>query len=117
MERAGIDPEIVDDRDAKYTKHITLSYTFYEIDLPEDVQAAQDLSPEDRDAMIRGMVARLENRLAEDGGPPRLRLAEQEERRQGLSHQITSADTSHLSCTARSRGVGDGSSGSGRCEG
>lgn len=36
----------------------------------EDVQAAQDLSPEDRDAMIRGMVARLENRLAEDGGPP-----------------------------------------------
>lgn len=37
-----VDPEIVDDRDAKYTKHITLSYTFYEIDLPEDVQAALD---------------------------------------------------------------------------
>ncbi|KID12586.1 cytochrome C oxidase assembly protein, partial [Rhodobacteraceae bacterium PD-2] len=31
------------DRDAKYTKHITLSYTFYEIDLPEQTQAALDL--------------------------------------------------------------------------
>ena len=31
-----VDPEIVDDREAKYAKHITLSYTFYEIDLPED---------------------------------------------------------------------------------
>lgn len=30
-----VDPEIVEDRDAKYTKHITLSYTFYEIDMPE----------------------------------------------------------------------------------
>ena len=29
-----VDPEIVDDRDAKYTKVITLSYTFYEKDLP-----------------------------------------------------------------------------------
>lgn len=35
-----VDPEIVDDRDAKHTGHITLSYTFYEIDLPEDTQAA-----------------------------------------------------------------------------
>jgi cytochrome c oxidase assembly protein subunit 11 len=35
-----VDPEIVTDRDAKYTKHITLSYTFHEIDLPEEVQAA-----------------------------------------------------------------------------
>ena len=34
-----VDPEIVDDRDAKYTHTITLSYTFYEIDLPEQ-QAA-----------------------------------------------------------------------------
>ncbi|MCH2164465.1 MAG: cytochrome c oxidase assembly protein [Marinovum sp.] len=32
-----VDPEIVDDRDAKYTPRITLSYTFYEIDLPEDI--------------------------------------------------------------------------------
>ncbi len=30
-----VDPEIVEDRDAKYTHTITLSYTFYEIDLPE----------------------------------------------------------------------------------
>ncbi|MGK7651796.1 cytochrome c oxidase assembly protein [Roseovarius sp. B08] len=38
-----VDPEIVDDRDAKYTKTITLGYTFYEIDLPEDeTQAALD---------------------------------------------------------------------------
>lgn len=34
-----VDPEIVNDRDAKYTKKITLSYTFYEIDLPDDQQA------------------------------------------------------------------------------
>ncbi len=31
-----VDPEIVDDRDAKFVHTITLSYTFYEIDLPED---------------------------------------------------------------------------------
>jgi cytochrome c oxidase assembly protein subunit 11 len=38
-----VDPDIVDDRDAKYTKVITLSYTFYEIDLPEEQAAlAQD---------------------------------------------------------------------------
>ncbi|SEO96357.1 cytochrome c oxidase assembly protein subunit 11 [Salinihabitans flavidus] len=41
-----VDPEIVDDRDAKYTKHITLSYTFYEIELPEARQAALTQSPE-----------------------------------------------------------------------
>jgi cytochrome c oxidase assembly protein subunit 11 len=35
-----VDPGIVDDRDARHTSHITLSYTFYEIDLPEDRQAA-----------------------------------------------------------------------------
>ena len=34
-----VDPEILEDRDAKYTHTITLSYTFYEIDLPEQ-QAA-----------------------------------------------------------------------------
>ena len=37
-----VDPEIVTDRDAKHTNHITLSYTFYEIDLPEETQAALD---------------------------------------------------------------------------
>jgi cytochrome c oxidase assembly protein subunit 11 len=30
-----VDPEIVDDRDAKFTTVITLSYTFYETELPE----------------------------------------------------------------------------------
>ncbi len=34
-----VDPEIVDDRDAKFVKEITLSYTFYEIDLPEHIAA------------------------------------------------------------------------------
>jgi cytochrome c oxidase assembly protein subunit 11 len=29
-----VDPEITTDRDAKYVQHITLSYTFYETDLP-----------------------------------------------------------------------------------
>ncbi|MCJ7873039.1 cytochrome c oxidase assembly protein [Marinovum sp. 2_MG-2023] len=33
-----VDPAIVEDRDAKYTKHITLSYTFYEIDMPETAE-------------------------------------------------------------------------------
>ena len=31
-----VDPEILEDRDAKHKKRITLSYTFYEIDLPEE---------------------------------------------------------------------------------
>ena len=31
-----VDPDITTDRDAKYTHTITLSYTFYEIDLPEE---------------------------------------------------------------------------------
>lgn len=31
-----VDPDIVDDRDAKYTHTITLGYTFYQIDMPED---------------------------------------------------------------------------------
>ncbi len=32
-----VDPEIVNDGEAKFAQHITLSYTFYETDLPEDV--------------------------------------------------------------------------------
>jgi cytochrome c oxidase assembly protein subunit 11 len=36
-----VDPEIVEDRDAKHAPHITLSYTFYEIDLPEEMAAAE----------------------------------------------------------------------------
>ena len=35
-----VDPEIVDARDAKYTKVITLSYTFYEKDLPLEQENA-----------------------------------------------------------------------------
>ena len=31
-----IDPEIVNDREAKFVNSVTMSYTFYEIDLPED---------------------------------------------------------------------------------
>lgn len=38
-----VDPEIVEDRDGKYIHTITLSYTFYEIDLPEGYAAVQDL--------------------------------------------------------------------------
>lgn len=37
-----IDPEIVNDRDAKYAKVITLSYTFYETDAPEEAAALAD---------------------------------------------------------------------------
>ena len=38
-----VDPEIVKDRDGKYVHTITLSYTFYQIDLPESyASVAQD---------------------------------------------------------------------------
>lgn len=36
----------------------------------EDVEAAQDMTPEERMEMIRGMVGRLSDRLATEGGPP-----------------------------------------------
>jgi cytochrome c oxidase assembly protein subunit 11 len=35
-----VDPEILNDREGKFVKVITLSYTFHETDLPEDEQAA-----------------------------------------------------------------------------
>ena len=42
-----VDPDIATDRDAKYTNHITLSYTFHQIDLPENYdQAALDPQPD-----------------------------------------------------------------------
>lgn len=31
-----VDPEMVEDRDAQFVKEITLSYTFYQIDLPQE---------------------------------------------------------------------------------
>ncbi|MBM2321288.1 MULTISPECIES: cytochrome c oxidase assembly protein [Marivita] len=37
-----VDPDIMNDTDAKFAKHITLSYTFHEIDLPEEAQAMLD---------------------------------------------------------------------------
>ena len=39
-----VDPEIVTDRDAKYVHSITLSYTFYQIDLPEGYAALDQAS-------------------------------------------------------------------------
>ena len=36
-----VDPEIVADSEGKYLHQITLSYTFYEIDMPEDEAAQQ----------------------------------------------------------------------------
>lgn len=41
-----VDPAIVDDREGQYVHTITLGYTFYEVDLPEDeLQATLDVSP------------------------------------------------------------------------
>jgi len=42
-----VDPEIVNDRDGKYVHSITLSYTFYETDLPEEQEVT--LAPVDND--------------------------------------------------------------------
>ena len=36
-----VDPELVEDRDGKFVHTITLSYTFYEIDLPEGYAALE----------------------------------------------------------------------------
>ena len=40
-----VDPAIVEDREAKHTGHITLSYTFHVTDMPEDYEPA-DTAPE-----------------------------------------------------------------------
>lgn len=42
-----VDPEIVDDREGQYIHTITLSYTFYEIDLPEETEQAALEAPVD----------------------------------------------------------------------
>ncbi|UOA31133.1 Cytochrome c oxidase assembly protein CtaG [Sulfitobacter sp. DSM 110093] len=39
-----VDPEMVEDRDGKFVHTITLSYTFYEIDLPEGYAALDQAS-------------------------------------------------------------------------
>jgi len=39
-----VDPEIVTDRDAKYVRSVTLSYTFYETDLPDGYAALDQAS-------------------------------------------------------------------------
>lgn len=46
-------------------------YTLPELRGPSasDIAAAEDMAPEDRQAMIAGMVATLSNRLANEGGP------------------------------------------------
>ncbi len=45
-----VDPDIVEDRDAKFVHTVTLGYTFYQIDLPEDDRAAG----EDQQAALTG---------------------------------------------------------------
>ena len=42
-----VDPEIVDDRDARFVHTVTLSYTFHEIDLPDEQALAPDAVPGD----------------------------------------------------------------------
>ncbi len=46
-----VDPAIVNDRDGQFVKQITLSYTFYETDLPQE-QAALDAAPADADTTL-----------------------------------------------------------------
>ncbi|MEJ8563096.1 cytochrome c oxidase assembly protein [Yoonia sp. GPGPB17] len=50
-----VDPAIVDDREGKFVHTITLSYTFYQIDLPEEEMQAslapQALTPAPQDAI------------------------------------------------------------------
>ena len=47
-----VDPEIVNDPDGKYVHTITLSYTFYEIDLPEGYAGVQDATPQTGGSLI-----------------------------------------------------------------
>jgi cytochrome c oxidase assembly protein subunit 11 len=45
-----VDPAIVDDRDARHVGRITLSYTFHQIDLPEEHAALDAVPAQDRAA-------------------------------------------------------------------
>jgi len=42
-----VDPEITRDRNSRFVKHITLSYTFYEIEIPADYVSASPVVPHD----------------------------------------------------------------------
>ena len=44
-----VDPDIVNDVEAKFAKHITLSYTFHETDLPDDMVSAIQKEQKDHD--------------------------------------------------------------------
>ncbi|MZR12661.1 cytochrome c oxidase assembly protein [Maritimibacter sp. DP07] len=44
-----VDPEITEDRDAKFAKVITLSYTFHETDLPEEYAALDTAASDETD--------------------------------------------------------------------
>ncbi len=46
-----VETGIVDDAEASRSKHITLSYTFYEIDLPEETQAALERKADDQTSL------------------------------------------------------------------
>jgi cytochrome c oxidase assembly protein subunit 11 len=46
-----VDPDIVNDEDAKHLKHITLSYTFHETELTEEMQAALVVEGNDSGAL------------------------------------------------------------------
>ncbi|MBT8153095.1 cytochrome c oxidase assembly protein [Epibacterium ulvae] len=48
-----VDPEIVEDPDAKYVHTITLSYTFYESDLPEGYAALEVGADENKNSVAR----------------------------------------------------------------
>ena len=48
-----VDPDIVDDRDAKFVHTVTLGYTFYQIDLPEEDATEGD----DQQAALTGATA------------------------------------------------------------
>ncbi|MFP7570316.1 cytochrome c oxidase assembly protein [Marivita sp. S2033] len=46
-----VDPEIINDADAKFAKHITLSYTFHEIELTDEMQATLETDATDSGTM------------------------------------------------------------------
>lgn len=44
-----VDPEILNDREARFVQEITLSYTFYEIDMPQDEVTLAPAQPTDEE--------------------------------------------------------------------